>query len=217
MPYVPSAKTKGHVEKFGEDDRAVLDPFIVRLAKGIATKIDSNYSTKNFYVSAFESVLKGCSGLDTGALTNAAEELGIVIKKASDKYGYEGAYLGELNYSMTRLIQVVPQQMVQMNKWKEELRYWLYAVTVDALIAMANRTDLAVGEAGVFEDIKDEYKRRVNPAYEAVQIVKSGDCYDTPYHTVLVKAEGIDAVTGEKVVGWQEIMVDFTKIEQKRY
>ena len=189
MPYVPSKKTKGHVEKYGEDDRAVLDPFITKLAIALSVEIDTNYSTKNSYVSAFKNVLEGCR-VHPNDLKDNAIELGNTIKKVSDKYGYEGAYLGELNYSITRLIQEVPQQMVKLGKWKEELRYWLYAVTVDSLIAMANRTDLAIGEAGVFEDIKDEYKRRVNPAYEAVQIVKSGDCYNTPYHTVLVKAEG---------------------------
>ena len=38
----------------------------------------------------------------------------------------------------------------------------------------------------MFEDIKDEYKRRVNSAYEAAQILKSGDCYDyVPFRTQL--------------------------------
>jgi hypothetical protein len=199
MPYVPSSKTKGHVEKYGEDDREILDKEIHILAKQIAGRIITNYSIKFEYLKSF---------IDSALGYN---ELGKAIKNVSKKYGYEGAYLGELNYSITRLIQEVPQQMVKLGKWKEELRYWLYAVTVDSLISLANRNDLPVGVAGVFEDIKDEYKRRVNPAYEAVQIVKSGDCYDTPYHTVLVKAEGIDAVTGERVIGWQEIMVDFRK------
>ncbi len=39
---------------------------------------------------------------------------------------------------------------------------------------------------GALEDVKDEYKRRANTAYEAAQIRKSEDCYDTPYHTELV-------------------------------
>ena len=35
----------------------------------------------------------------------------------------------------------------------------------------------------MFEDIKDEYKVRVNEAYEHAQIKKSGDCYDAPYYS----------------------------------
>ena len=61
------------------------------------------------------------------------------------------------------------------------------------------------GFVGVLEDVKDEYKRRVNTAYEAVQIKKSGDCYDTPYHTELVDVKDKDG----NVVGWQEVMKDY--------
>lgn len=58
------------------------------------------------------------------------------------------------------------------------------------------------GLTGVFEDVKDEYKRRVNTAYEAAQILKSGDCYElAPYRTQLVA----DTVDG--VAGWQEVML----------
>ena len=35
---------------------------------------------------------------------------------------------------------------------------------------------------GVLLDVILEYKIRVNPAYEIAQIIKSGDCYDTPYY-----------------------------------
>jgi hypothetical protein len=58
------------------------------------------------------------------------------------------------------------------------------------------------GIAGVFEDVKDEYKRRVNTAYEALQIRKSGDCYDkSPFRTQLVEFEA----SGTK--GWIEVML----------
>ena len=61
---------------------------------------------------------------------------------------------------------------------------------------------VANGLAGVFEDVKDEYKRRVNTAYEAAQILKSGDCYDrVPFHTQLV------AATINGVDGWVEVML----------
>ncbi len=40
---------------------------------------------------------------------------------------------------------------------------------------------------GVFEDVKDEYKVRVNKSYEIAQILKSGDCYNTPYFNKVVE------------------------------
>ena len=62
------------------------------------------------------------------------------------------------------------------------------------------------GLAGVFEDVKDEYKRRVNTAYEAAQIIKSGDCYEaTPYHTRLMPIEH------NGVHGFFEIMLPKTE------
>jgi hypothetical protein len=52
------------------------------------------------------------------------------------------------------------------------------------------------------KDVKDEYKRRVNTAYEALQIRKSGDCYEkSPFHTQLVEFETAG------VTGWIEIML----------
>ena len=123
---------------------------------------------------------------DRKVLDIAIEGLAEAICEVSIPYGYDGAFLGELNYSVTRLIQRIPQLMVDKKVFKSALRYWIYA-----------------GIAGVLLDIKDEYKRRVNTAYEAAQIVKSGDCYDTPYYTKLV--EVVDK-TG-KVVGHQEIMI----------
>jgi len=194
-------------------DRKDLDPFIIRLADSLVPYITGNNELKVVYIRTFNEVIRGLSGEGNGL----AAELGKAIQSVAQGYGYEAAYLGELNYAMTRLIQLVPKAMVAKGVWKELLRYWLYAITVDSLIAMSSRNDLPIGVAGVFEDIKDEYKRRVNPAYEAVQIIKSGDCYEeSPYHTVLIKAEGVDAVTGEIVRGWQEIMVDF-RLGQKAY
>ena len=123
---------------------------------------------------------------DREILDVAVEKLANAICDVSIPYKYDGAFLGELNYSITRLIQRIPQLMVDKGFFKSALRYWIYA-----------------GIAGVLIDIKDEYKRRVNTSYEAAQIVKSGDCYDTPYYTKLV--EIIDQIG--KVVGYQEVMI----------
>lgn len=127
-------------------------------------------------------------------LEEKVRQLAESICDVSIPYGYDGAFLGELNYSITRLIQLIPQIMVDRGIFKTAFRYWLYA-----------------GIAGVLIDVKDEYKRRVNTAYEAEQIMKSGDCYDTPFHTRLIKIKGKDALTKRIIKGYQEIMVSHKK------
>ena len=67
-----------------------------------------------------------------------------------------------------------------------ELRYWYQAIIF-----------------GVQLDVALEYKRRVNSAYEAAQIIKSGDCYDTPYRTQLVSVVNKEG----KEIGQIEIMI----------
>ena len=106
---------------------------------------------------------------DRPELDALAKSLADGIASAAAKYGYDGAFLGELNYSLTRLIQHLPRSLQDKQGFKDEIRYWIYA-----------------GIVGVLVDVKDEYKRRVNTSYEAAQIEKSGDCYDTPYYTRLV-------------------------------
>lgn len=106
---------------------------------------------------------------DRNILDPLAKNLADGIAKVAASYKYDGAFLGELNYSLTRLIQHLPRSLQEFQGFKDEIRYWLYA-----------------GIVGVLVDVKDEYKRRVNVAYEAAQIEKSGDCYDTPYYTRLV-------------------------------
>ena len=113
------------------------------------------------------------------------------------------AFLGTLNYAITRLIQIVPKKLVLMKKIKSEFKYFIYALTVDALVSVSG-IGLHYGISGVFEDVKDEYKRRVNTSYEAEQIVKSGDCYDAPWFTKL-----IEIYKDGEFVGYQEIMTKF--------
>ena len=123
--------------------------------------------------------------------------------------GVKGGWTGELNYAITMLIQHVPHEMRLRKAWDESLRYWIYAETVGALTRTAYDLHVRTGDdyignglTGVFEDIKDEYKRRVNTAYEAAQILKSGDCYDlAPFRTRLV------AATVDGVAGYQEVML----------
>ena len=121
---------------------------------------------------------------DRNIIDVAVETLAKAIVEVSIPYEYDGAFLGELNYAVTRLIQRIPQMFVDKKIFKSALRYWIYA-----------------GIAGVLTDIKDEYKWRVNRAYEMEQILKSGDCYDTPYFTKLI--EVVDE-TG-KLVGYTDL------------
>lgn len=121
---------------------------------------------------------------------------------------YRGAWSGRLNYAITRLIQLVPVKLVEGGAWKEEFRYWIYAQTVGALESCKLEifkheqnwvSDLLIG---VLTDVKDEYKRRVNTAYETFQILKSGDCYTTKYHTDLITVRDDSG----RAVGYQEIV-----------
>ena len=146
MPYIPSKKTAGQMEKYNEDDRAVLNPLVQQLADGIA--------------------------------------------QVAKKYKYDGAFAGELNYALTRLLQDIPRSLISSGQIKEEIRYWIQPLMY-----------------GVLTDVAWEHKRRVNVSYEATQIVKSGDCYDTPFYTRLVEIINTDG----SHVGYQEVMVKRSK------
>ncbi|KKS38243.1 MAG: hypothetical protein A3G49_02270 [Candidatus Sungbacteria bacterium RIFCSPLOWO2_12_FULL_41_11] len=188
MPYVPSEKTVPPAE-----DRKILDPVIEVLAKDAASKITDNSSLIPLYKNIFCEVACELWFLLDGEATShigPARHLARTIYDVAKKYGYWGAHQGELNYSITRFIQRVPQIMVEQKKWleKDELRYWVYASTTDALISASRHTeDLGIGVSGVFEDIKDEYKWKVNRPYEIAQVIKSGDCYDAPYYMRIVE------------------------------
>ena len=192
MPYVPSKKTNGK-----STDREILDEKMEALARETVKRIKNNLSLIKEYKKVFIKVawkLHRLSLVTRKETPDSAEaELARAIYEVGEKYGYEGAFLGELNYSFTRFIQRVPQIMVENGVWKEELRYWLYAATVEALTYAKDETKtLRLGISGVFEDIKDEYKWRVNRSYEAAQIIKGGDCYDTPYYGRLVEVVNED-------------------------
>ncbi len=214
MPYVPS------------EDRPALDKVVNALAEDIVARLvslngDTDIST--IYKQSFLEMGKIIIDLESGKTSAAktpAEKLAVEIFDVAKKYNYNGAWLGELNYSITRLIQVVPHKMVEKGQWKEELRYWLYALTVGSLIQTesefrkmpSQKAWVVDGIVGVMMDIKDEYKRRVNTAYEAVQIIKSGDAYTAPFHTTLQEVKD----NAGNVVGWTEIMKDFRPPQQKK-
>ncbi|MBE5727918.1 hypothetical protein IHE50_00680 [Candidatus Parvarchaeota archaeon] len=212
MPYV------------AREDREKLDEVIDEVVKDLVNKLKSASTPaelSTFYRQTFTGINKTIYKLLTKELVElktSEEKLAGRIYELDRHYGYDAAFNGELNYSTTRIIQLTPKKMVEQGIWKEELRYWIYSQTVGALMrAQDDIKEIAAsidkkdndwifdGFVGVLEDVKDEYKRRVNTAYEAVQIKKSGDCYDTPYHTELVDVKDKDG----NVVGWQEVMKDY--------
>jgi hypothetical protein len=103
---------------------------------------------------------------DREILDPLTKQLADGIAQVSKKYGYDGAFLGELNYSLTRLLQHLPRSLCASGQLKTEIKYWLQA-----------------GLFGVLLDVMLEYKVRVNQSYEIKQILKSGDCYDTPFYS----------------------------------
>lgn len=204
MPYVPSEKTNPPAE-----DRKIIDVAVEVLANKAAAEIKSNLSVIEIYKDMFSAVSEELFALLEGVKRSGESpeaKLAAAIYEIGAKYGYDGAYLGEFNYGLTRFIQRVPQIKIASGKWKptDEFRYWFYAATASALTQASRFTeDLDIGVDGVFEDVKDEYKRRVNTAYEAEQILKSGDCYDTPYYTRLVRV--VDE--GGNLIGHMEVML----------
>ncbi len=212
MPYIAKA------------DRTELDPAIEKLAQKTAADIEKSgagaaliEAYTDIMTDLAETIYSFLSGDIPKGLPEVIASAG-TIYSLDRKQGYEGAFCGEFNYFITRLIQIVPKKLVEDNAWKSEFRYWVYAFTVSALMLSKERMQSLFNKekgskfawvygsfVGVFEDIKDEYKRRVNTAYEASQISRSGDCYDTPFHTELISVKDRDG----SVIGWQEIMKGF--------
>jgi len=201
MPYVPSKKTDGK-----SADREIIDAAAEILADKAAGEITDNLSVIDVYGNVFLKTARALKEFLAGQNPAGGSEEGLAkaIYEVAAAYDYQGAYLGEFNYAFTRFIQRVPAIMVEKKRWDGEFRYWIYAATVSALISASRQAeDLKIGLEGVLEDIKDEYKRRVNTAYEAAQILKSGDCYETPYYTKVV--EVVDEAGNS--VGHMEIML----------
>lgn len=123
---------------------------------------------------------------DRVVMDPAIKELAVKIAEVSKRHGHEAAWAGELNYALTRLLQELPRALVVEGVISGELRYWIQPLMY-----------------GVLGDVANEHKLRVNVAYEAHQILKSGDCYDTPYYTKLI--EVVDELGTH--IGWQHVLV----------
>jgi hypothetical protein len=203
MPYIPP-KNRPPINKCVD---ALADEVASTLAsKGVTAEVSEHYRTAFVDICSFIARLEQQPNAKP---STKAQELASSIVEAAKAYQQKGGWQGELNYAITILIQAVPFKMVEKGAWTDHLRYWLYAQTVGALVRTSYDMHASYGNgwignglAGVFEDVKDEYKRRVNTAYEAAQILKSGDCFDmTSFRTQLVE----QTIGGVK--GYQEVML----------
>lgn len=208
MPYIPP------------QNRPPINTAVDALAEEIATALIQQNHTAEIsvhYRQAFRAIADFIATLERqpdAKPTGHAQTLARAIVDTARGYNLKGAWAGELNYALTLLIQMVPFKMLKKGVWEESLRYWLYAQTVGALTRAGYEVHARYGDdyignglAGVFEDVKDEYKRRVNTAYEAAQIRKSGDCYDhVPFRTQLVPFKVADTD------GFIEIMLPYRKL-----
>jgi hypothetical protein len=174
--------------------RTKLDPIIQRISEELAqsASLDTSSPQKisHIYFERFREISYQMACLAAGARTvdECEESTGEIVKAAFELGNSDGSFwAGDLNYSLTRVIQLVPKILVKHGAWQKEFRYWVYAATCGALERASLSTDRFSGDiddwiktviVGVLIDIKDEYKRRVNAPYEEKQIAMNGDCYD---------------------------------------
>jgi hypothetical protein len=199
------------------DERPAIDQRVEALAEEVSRALarEENKDTEIsvHYREAFVAVARAVLELERGRKAGApGRTRSLAVEIFGGGEGRErGAWLGRLNYALTQLIQLVPEKMVERGVWKEAFRYWVYAQTVGALARSAMDIHATEGEGwpadgvvGVLTDVKDEYKRRANSAYETFQIIKSGDCYRTRYRTDLSEVKDASG----RVIGYSEVMKD---------
>jgi hypothetical protein len=206
MPYISAEERPGIDEK--------VDALAEEVSRSLGREENKDTEVSVHYRQVFVAVSRALLRLERGRKAGAAgrtRSLAVEIFGESGGSRDRGAWLGRLNYALTQLIQLVPEKMVEKGVWKEEFRYWVYAQTVGALSRSAMEIHASEGEGwpadglvGVLTDVKDEYKRRVNAAYETFQIIKSGDCYRTRYRTDLSEVKD----PAGRVVGYSEVMTD---------
>jgi hypothetical protein len=178
-----------------QNHRKKLDPVVQRVASELATasaSLEKPQEIGQVYFAKFFEIVRVVRAMELGlevapSTSPSSRELTKAIFDVATEDG--SFWAGDLNYVLTRIIQLVPRNLVERGKWNSEFRYWIYAVTAGAL----ERTALAAGQiasekerhhwvetvlVGVLLDIKDEYKRRVNAPYEQEQQALNGDCYD---------------------------------------
>jgi hypothetical protein len=185
--------------------RPLIDPYVDYLAEDIVDEVGGKtlelgdiYLRKLFEVCNTLYLLNMLGGAPAKSSSEklAARIWEVSKSTAEDTKNWREGVLGNLNYALTRLIQTVPRKLVERGLWKQSMRYWVYAVTAGALEVCAHKLCTEpldyykVCLVGVINDVKDEYKRRVNSAYEDEQIKKNGDVYEGPYRTQPAQSPG---------------------------
>ncbi len=218
-----------YVEKH---DRAKLEAYITDLAEDMAKRLASSKAANReaelgaMYKAALletaDAIIARESGKDTMPRT-PAQRMGTNLWEVAKRKGgsIKVDWLGNLNYCVTRLIQMVPHAMAERHGWKAEFNSTIYLVTSGALeqSALEVRTRYVPpniewvldGLVGVLFDIEDEYKRRVDTAYQAVRVSEVGDVYDAPFRTKVVATKGAGGSDG-----FQEIMMDYSSPQGKK-
>lgn len=183
------------------EDRLELDKAVDLLADKIVSQVTSSVAKSDLSEAYIKNIVKVCKAIqdieiykmDNYQMEDPANKLGKEILNEGKKYDYKEAWLGELNYSITRLVQVVPKKMVESGHWQNEFRYWIAALTMGSLeqakleVAKITSPDrhkwIVDGFVGTMACVSSEYYRRAVAPYESVQIVKNGDAFTTPHRS----------------------------------
>lgn len=179
------------------ESREQLEPFIEDVVNEISTRFQTDGELVRALVEAFLTIsgsIKAYFSNHELNKHNAYQTLGLKIVRgisSTDSYEIRMGWAGDLNYCITRILILLPKKLMLLGILKKEFAYWMYACFVGALFEIANivadtsgQDDIRGCLAGVFIDIKDEYKWRVNRAYERIKIQENGDCYkDAPFYT----------------------------------
>jgi hypothetical protein len=204
-----------------------MEPYISELAEDVVNQLlarggkteaqqqaDLGAAYNNVLLEVVGAIIDVESGKDSLPKT-PAQRMGQQIFDVARRKGgsIRVDWLGNLNYAITRLIQMVPHSMAQKHGWKSEFNQRIYLMTAGAIehTALAVRERYVPGNiewvldglVGVLFDIADEYKRRVNIAYQAVQMKERGDVYYVPFRTEIVE------VKNQFGKGYQEIMKSY--------
>lgn len=180
-----------------QKDRAELDPLIENAVEEICDRFQHD---KELIKSIVEALITMAGAIKAHFdhqhinLHNTYQTLALKIVNGidnNDPYDIRMRWAGWLNYSVSRILVLLPKRLVATGYFKKEFAYWIYACMVGALGEATNivtdisgQDDIRGCLVGVFTDIKDEYKWRVNRAYERVKIAENGDVFlDAPYYT----------------------------------
>ena len=112
MPYIPY------------EDRPALDKKVEELAEEITSELiekDKTVEISEIYLERFNKIADTIREIkfynNRIKPKSKSEELAYeIIDNSAKKYDYKGAWLGWLNYSITKLIQKVPFKMVEKRK-----------------------------------------------------------------------------------------------------